>query len=150
MSIQVRNVTKNYGQTGVVNNVSLDIESGEFFVLLGASGSGKSTLLRIVAGLTPLDGGSISLNDRDVTMLPPQKRGTGFVFQNYSLFQHMNVEENISFALSIRHVPKPERKRRVAELLDLIGLNEMSKRMPSQLSGGQQQRVALARALAHQ
>jgi ABC-type Fe3+/spermidine/putrescine transport system ATPase subunit len=150
MSILLNNLTKGFGQEPVVKNLSLEIEQGELFVLLGSSGSGKSTLLRMIAGLTPLEAGSISLNGRDVTYLPPQKRDVGFVFQNYSLFKYMTVAQNIAFGLEIRHMPREQRDARVAELLELIGLSEYGDRMPSQLSGGQQQRVALARALAPQ
>src|SRR5947209_279023 len=150
MSIVLQNVVKSYTGQPVVKNFSLEIEKGELFVLLGASGSGKSTLLRLIAGLVPLDGGRICLHERDVTFLPPQQRKIGFVFQNYSLFQHMNVAQNIEFGLSIRHSSRKERRERVAELLKLIDLEGYEHRMPSQLSGGQQQRVALARALAFQ
>ena len=150
MSIQLEAVNKSYGAQRVVRDVSLSIESGELFVLLGASGSGKSTLLRLIAGLMLPDSGRILLNDRDVTSLPPQQRGTGFVFQNYSLFRHMTVAQNIAFGLSIRQVSRQERERRTEELLDLIGLSGYGSRLPAQLSGGQQQRVALARALAYQ
>ncbi|MBN8636132.1 MAG: ABC transporter ATP-binding protein [Anaerolineae bacterium] len=150
MSIQLENVNKAYGAHQVVREVSLHIETGELFVLLGASGSGKSTLLRLISGLLLPDSGRIYLNDRDVTTLSPQARGTGFVFQNYSLFRHMTVAENIEFGLSIRQVSRKERDHRTAELLDLIGLPGYGNRLPSQLSGGQQQRVALARALAYQ
>ncbi len=149
MSIQVENVTKFYNQTPVVRDVSLHIQTGELFVLLGASGSGKSTLLRMIAGLTPLDKGRIKLHDRDVTGLPPQQRDAGFVFQNYSLFRHMTAAQNIAFGLSIRRQSKAEQERRVNELLELIQLPGLGGRMPAQLSGGQQQRIALARALAH-
>jgi sulfate transport system ATP-binding protein len=148
MSIVLNNVAKYYGTQNVVNQVTLKIEAGELFVLLGPSGSGKSTLLRMIAGLTPLDAGQIQLNGRDVTTLPPQKRGTGFVFQNYSLFQHMTAAQNIAFGLEIQRVPRDERERRVTELLKLIDMADLGNRMPSQLSGGQQQRVAVARALA--
>lgn len=150
MSIQLENIHKSYGTQRVVRNVSLHIETGELFVLLGASGSGKSTLLRLIAGLMMPDSGRILLNDRDVTHLSPQQRGTGFVFQNYSLFRHMTVAQNIEFGLSIRRVNRDERERRTAELLDLIGLAGYGERLPAQLSGGQQQRVALARALAYE
>jgi sulfate/thiosulfate transport system ATP-binding protein len=149
MSIILDKVSKQFDQQVVVDNISLEINSGELFVLLGASGSGKSTILRIIAGLTELDSGAVSLNGKDVTHLPPQKRGTGFVFQNYSLFRHMNVAENIEFGLRIQRVPRREREARVNELLSLIGMEGLGNRMPTQLSGGQQQRVALARALAH-
>jgi sulfate/thiosulfate transport system ATP-binding protein len=150
MSILLDSVSKRFGSQPVVNNISLEIESGELFVLLGASGSGKSTLLRMIAGLTPLDSGRIALDGRDVTLQPPQTRNTGFVFQNYSLFRHMTVAQNIEFGLQIRHVGRREREQRVNELLHLIGLDGLGKRMPQQLSGGQQQRVALARALAYE
>ncbi|MBE2272025.1 MAG: ABC transporter ATP-binding protein [Anaerolinea sp.] len=150
MSIQLERVNKSYGAQRVVRDVSLHIETGELFVLLGASGSGKSTLLRLIAGLLLPDSGRIWLNEREVTQLAPQQRGTGFVFQNYSLFRHMTVAQNIEFGLSIRRISRSERTRRTHDLLDLIGLPGLGDRLPSQLSGGQQQRVALARALAYQ
>lgn len=148
MSIHLHHITKRYEDNVVVDDVSLEIEQGELFVLLGPSGSGKSTILRLIAGLTHLNGGQISLNGRNVTNLPPQKRHTGFVFQNYSLFQHMTVAQNIGFGLEIQKVPRAQRKARIEELLDLIEMREFANRLPSQLSGGQQQRVAVARALA--
>lgn len=148
MSIVLSHVSKMYGVHAVVHDVSLEIQQGEMFVLLGPSGSGKSTLLRLIAGLTPLDGGTISLNGRDVTNMPPQKRHTGFVFQNYSLFQHMTAAQNIAFGLEIQRVPRQQRDQRVRELLALIDMEALGDRLPSQLSGGQQQRIAVARALA--
>ncbi len=148
MSILLNDVTKRFGQQTVIHHLSVQIEQGELFVLLGSSGSGKSTLLRIIAGLTPLDGGQICLGERDVTRLPTQERGVGFVFQNYSLFKHMTVAQNIGFGLEIHGMARQQRTERVAELLELIGLPKYGSRMPQQLSGGQQQRVALARALA--
>jgi sulfate transport system ATP-binding protein len=150
MSIQLQKVNKTFGAQQVVRDFSLEIKTGELFVLLGASGSGKSTLLRMIAGLSEVDSGTILLNEQDVTHLTPQQRGTGFVFQNYSLFRHMSVAQNIEFGLSIRRIRRQERAQRVDELLDLIGLAGYGDRLPSQLSGGQQQRVALARALAYQ
>jgi sulfate/thiosulfate transport system ATP-binding protein len=150
MSITLQNVSKAYGSQPVVRDVSLTIETGELFVLLGSSGSGKSTLLRLVAGLLDVDSGTIHLNDRDVTRIPAQQRGTGFVFQNYSLFRHMTVAQNIAFGLEIRNTPRSVRQARVDELLDLISLNGYGNRYPQHLSGGQQQRVALARALAYE
>ncbi|MFN8373192.1 MAG: ABC transporter ATP-binding protein [Anaerolineae bacterium] len=150
MAILLEHISKAYGTVPVVHDFSLEIQSGELFVLLGASGSGKSTILRLIAGLTEADSGKILLHGNDVTHLPPQKRGTGFVFQNYSLFRHMTVAQNIDFGLSIRRKDRQERRRRVQELLDLIGLSDFGSRLPSQLSGGQQQRVALARALAYE
>src|SRR5258706_2631126 len=148
MSIVLQGITKKFGIHTVVRNVSLEIEQGELFVLLGASGSGKSTLLRIIAGLTTAEKGRIFLNGREVTHEPPRTRGTGFVFQNYSLFKHMNVNQNIGFGLEIKKVPRKERQKRIAELLDLVGMAGLGERYTNQLSGGQQQRVALARALA--
>ncbi|HLF28280.1 MAG TPA: ATP-binding cassette domain-containing protein [Anaerolineae bacterium] len=149
MSIVLEQLTKRYEGHPVVNQVSLEVADGEFFVLLGPSGSGKSTILRMIAGLVDIDEGRISLHGRDVTQLPPQQRGVGFVFQHYALFHHMSVAQNVEFALSIRKVAKAERRQRRDELLELVGLAGLGERMPSQLSGGQQQRVALARALAH-
>ena len=132
-----------------MNHVSLEIGEGELFVLLGGSGSGKSTILRLIAGLAEQDAGTIEINGRDVSTLPAQQRGTGFVFQNYSIFRHMTAAENVEFGLRIRRVPADERRRRSEELLELVGLTGLGGRYPSQLSGGQQQRVALARALAY-
>jgi sulfate transport system ATP-binding protein len=150
MSIVVEELTKLYAGHPVVNSVSLEVADGELFVLLGSSGSGKSTLLRMIAGLTETDGGRVLLHGREVTELPPAKRGVGFVFQNYALFRGMSVAENVEFALSIRGVAKALRQRRRDELLEMVGLAGLGGRMPRQLSGGQQQRVALARALAHE
>jgi sulfate transport system ATP-binding protein len=149
MSIILTNLTKYFGDNLVVNNVSLEVADGELFVLLGGSGSGKSTILRLIAGLIQPNDGRIQLNGRDVTHLPVQARDTGFVFQNYSIFRHMTVNENVEFGLKIRGVADDEKRRRSAELLDLIGLAGLGSRYADQLSGGQQQRVALARALAY-
>ena len=149
MSIILDQVTKHYGGVPVVNDVSLDIGDGEFFVLLGPSGSGKSTLLRAIAGLSGVDHGRIALHGRDVTHLTARKRGVGLVFQNYALFQHMTVADNIEFALRVRHMRGKLRRQRRTELLRLGALEGMDERLPAQLSGGQQQRVAVARALAH-
>jgi sulfate transport system ATP-binding protein len=148
MSIILQNLAKRYGTHAVVDRVSLEIEDGELFVLLGASGSGKSTILRMIAGLVTAEEGHILLHGRDVTGLPPQQRNIGMVFQNYSLFRHMTAAENIEFPLSIRKVPKAKRHAKRDELLDLIGMAGLGGRYPRQLSGGQQQRVAVARALA--
>jgi sulfate/thiosulfate transport system ATP-binding protein len=149
MSITLEQVTRHYGGVPVVNDVSLEIGDGEFFVLLGPSGSGKSTLLRAIAGLTGVDHGRIALHGRDVTQVAARKRGVGLVFQNYALFRHMTVADNIEFALRVRHVRARRRRERRKELLRLVALEGMDDRLPSQLSGGQQQRVAVARALAH-
>jgi len=149
MSITLDQITKRYQGAPVVNDVSLDIGDGEFFVLLGPSGSGKSTLLRAVAGLTGVDHGRISLHGRDVTHVAARRRGVGLVFQNYALFRHMTVADNIEFALRVRRMKGSLRRERRKELLRLVALEGMDDRLPSQLSGGQQQRVAVARALAH-
>jgi len=149
MSITLDQVTKRYQGVPVVNDVSINIGDGEFFVLLGPSGSGKSTLLRAVAGLTGVDHGRISLHGRDVTHVPAQKRDVGLVFQNYALFRHMTVADNIEFALRVRRMRAHARRERRRELLRLVALEGMDERLPAQLSGGQQQRVAVARALAH-
>lgn len=150
MSIVLQEVSKHFGGHAAVDRVSCEIRAGELFVLLGGSGSGKSTILRLIAGLLVPDHGRILLGDRDVTQVPPQARGTGFVFQNYSIFRHMTVAQNIEFGLKIRKVPATERARRRDELLDAIGLAGLGERHADALSGGQQQRVALARALAYQ
>ncbi len=149
MSITLDQVTKRYQGSPVVNDVSLNVGTGEFYVLLGPSGSGKSTLLRAIAGLTGVDHGRISLQGRDVTHVSARDRGVGLVFQNYALFKHMSVADNIEFALRVRSVKAAARKARRKELLRLVALEGMDERLPTQLSGGQQQRVAVARALAH-
>ncbi|MGC1730284.1 MAG: ATP-binding cassette domain-containing protein [Steroidobacteraceae bacterium] len=149
MSITLDQVTKYYAGAPVVNDVSLDIGDGEFFVLLGPSGSGKSTLLRTVAGLVGVDHGRIALHGRDVTHVAARKRGVGLVFQNYALFRHMTVADNIEFALRVRRMRAKKRRARRQELLRLVALEGMDDRLPAELSGGQQQRVAVARALAH-
>ena len=149
MSITLDQVTKRYQGSPVVNDVSLDIGDGEFFVLLGPSGSGKSTLLRAIAGLAGVDHGRIALHGRDVTHVSARERGVGLVFQNYALFRHMTVADNIEFALRVRRMKGTERRQRRQELLRLVSLEGMDERLPAQLSGGQQQRVAVARALAH-
>jgi len=150
MSIVLDHITKRFGDHVALDEVSLEVPDGELFVLLGGSGSGKSTALRIIAGLTRPDEGRILLQGVWVDPLPPQKRGVGFVFQNYSLFQHMTVGKNIEFGMRIHRVPAAERIRRREDLLNLIGLEGMAGSLPSRLSGGQQQRVAVARALAYQ
>ena len=149
MSITLDQVTKRYQGVPVVNDVSVEIGDGEFFVLLGPSGSGKSTLLRAIAGLTGVDHGRIALHGRDVTHTSARKRGVGLVFQNYALFGHMTVADNIEFALRVRRMKRADRVSRRKELLRLVALEGMDERLPAQLSGGQQQRVAVARALAH-
>ncbi len=149
MSIALDQVTKRYQDQPVVNDVSIEVGEGEFFVLLGPSGSGKSTLLRAIAGLTGIDHGRISLHGKDVTHVRARDRGVGLVFQNYALFRHMTVADNIEFALRVRRMKRADRVARRKELLKLVALEGLDERLPGQLSGGQQQRVAVARALAH-
>lgn len=143
------NVCKVYarGDTPAVDGFSLEISDGEFIVLVGPSGCGKSTTLRMVAGLELPTSGSISIGGRDVTSLPPKDRDIAMVFQNYALYPHMTVQENLSFALKLRHVPKDEIARRTASAAETLGLTPYLKRLPKALSGGQRQRVALGRAI---
>ncbi|HEX7719817.1 MAG TPA: ABC transporter ATP-binding protein [Woeseiaceae bacterium] len=150
MSISLEQVSKSYDGGAAVSDVSVDIGDGEFFVLLGPSGSGKSTLLRAIAGLTTIDHGRIVLHGRDVSNVNAREREVGFVFQNYALFRHMTLADNIEFALCARRVPAAKRKVRRRELLKLVSLEGFDERYPTELSGGQQQRVAVARALAHE
>jgi sulfate transport system ATP-binding protein len=148
MAIVIRNITKRFGEFCALEDVSLDIGDGSLTALLGPSGSGKTTLLRIIGGLEVPDSGSIELLGRDVTHVPPQQRGIGFVFQHYAPFKHMTVWDNVAFGLTIRKRPKAEIERKVRELLQLVQIAHLGDRYPSQLSGGQRQRMALARALA--
>ena len=148
MSIVVRNVSRRFGDFVALDDVSLEVDSGSLTALLGPSGSGKSTLLRIIAGLEHPDTGQILLSGRDATALTPQKRNVGFVFQHYAAFKHMTVHDNIAFGLKVRKRPNAEIRNRVDELLNLVQLEGLGDRYPSQLSGGQRQRMGLARALA--
>jgi sulfate transport system ATP-binding protein len=148
MGILARDVTKRFGDFTAVDGVTVEVETGSLTALLGPSGSGKSTLLRVIAGLEQPDTGTVWLDGRDVTALPPQERGIGFVFQHYAAFKHMTVADNVAFGLTVRKRPKSEIKARVAELLALVQLGPFGDRYPAQLSGGQRQRMALARALA--
>jgi sulfate transport system ATP-binding protein len=148
VSISIDNVSKRFGDFVALDGVSLEVPTGSLVALLGPSGSGKSTLLRIIAGLETADGGTIHIAEEDVTASSPQDRGIGFVFQHYAAFKHMTVFENVAFGLKVRHRPKEEIRARVHDLLDLVQLEGMAKRYPSQLSGGQRQRMGLARALA--
>jgi iron(III) transport system ATP-binding protein len=146
--VDISNVSLAYGPTVVLKDVSLAIEPGEFFALLGPSGSGKSTLLRMIAGFTQPQSGQILVAGEDITRVPPWKRDIGMVFQNYALWPHMTVAENVAFGLEERRLPTEEVRRRVAAALELVGLSELAARRPGQLSGGQQQRVAVARTIA--
>ena len=146
-AVRLEAVSRYFGEVRAVDFIDLEILDGEFFTLLGPSGSGKTTCLRMIAGFERPTAGSIWLHGRDVSNLPPYEREVNTVFQDYALFPHMNVGDNIAYGLMIRKVPQAERKLRVAEMLDLVRLPGLEKRKPSQLSGGQRQRVALARAL---
>jgi sulfate/thiosulfate transport system ATP-binding protein len=148
MSIEIRHVSKQFGQFAALDDVSLEVPSGSLTALLGPSGSGKSTLLRIIAGLEWPDTGEVLISGQDATAVAPQKRGVGFVFQHYAAFKHMTVRDNVAFGLRIRRRPKAEVRERVDQLLGLVQLREFGHRYPAQLSGGQRQRMALARALA--
>src|SRR5204862_5067961 len=141
---------KSWGDATALQAVNLEIEAGSFCVLLGPSGCGKSTTLRILAGLETATEGRVVIDGRDVTALPPAQRGIAMVFQNYALFPHLSVRNNIGFGLSVRKVPPAQASKRVADAADLLGLSALLDRKPGQLSGGQQQRVALARALVAQ
>jgi putative spermidine/putrescine transport system ATP-binding protein len=146
-AIELRGLTKRYGNETVVNAIAVSVAPGEFFSLLGPSGSGKTTTLMMVAGFVHPDGGSILLDGQDIASVPPQKRGFGMVFQNYAIFPHLNVFENIAFPLRARHWPKAMVAERVNWALEMVQLGRFADRFARQLSGGQQQRVALARAI---
>jgi sulfate transport system ATP-binding protein len=148
MAIEARNITKRFGDYLALDDVSASVPDGSLTALLGPSGSGKSTLLRVIAGLEAPDAGSVLIAREDVTVKPARSRGVGFVFQHYAAFKHMTVADNVAFGLAVRKRPKAERRAKVAELLELVGLSHLGERYPSQLSGGQRQRMALARALA--
>jgi ABC-type Fe3+/spermidine/putrescine transport system ATPase subunit len=147
VSIRIRNAVKRYGQSTVIPDLSLDIREGEFFTLLGPSGCGKTTLLRMIAGFNTIEGGDFFFNDRLINLVDPSKRNIGMVFQNYALFPHMSVAENVAFPLSVRGIKGDAAMERVNKALDKVGLSGFQSRRPAQMSGGQQQRVAVARAL---
>ena len=147
-AITVRGANKRYGDFAALDNVDFDVPSGSLTALLGPSGSGKSTLLRAIAGLDQPDTGTVTIKGEDVTRVPPQRRGIGFVFQHYAAFKHLTVRDNVGFGLRIRKRPKTEIKEKVDNLLEVVGLAGFQTRYPNQLSGGQRQRMALARALA--
>ena len=146
--LSLQHITKNFGEGDVLRDISLDVARGEFVTLLGASGCGKTTTLRIISGLETPDEGTVLLDDRDVTALPPERRPVNTVFQSYALFPHMNVEKNVAYGLRVRGMDKASIAKRVREMLELVQMEDYAKRMPSQLSGGQRQRIAIARALA--
>ncbi|MGE5257397.1 MAG: ABC transporter ATP-binding protein [Hyphomicrobiales bacterium] len=147
MRVQLTGITKCFGATRAIDDVSLNVEEGDFFTLLGPSGCGKTTLLRTIAGFCTPEAGEIRFGDRVVNSIPPHRRETGMVFQNYALFPHLSVYDNVAYGLRARNVPRTQTSARVAEILKSVQLEGLEHRPPSQLSGGQQQRVALARAL---
>jgi len=147
-AIELRHATKQYGEAVALDDVSITIAAGEFFCLLGPSGCGKTTTLNLIGGFIPLTSGDLLIEGRTVNDLPPHKRNVNTVFQNYALFPHMTVAENVAFGLRMEKLPRDEVTRRTNEYLELVGLAGLTQRLPSALSGGQQQRVALARALA--
>lgn len=148
--LQLQNIHKSFDDTSVLRGIDLTIERGEFITLLGASGCGKTTTLRIIAGLEEPDSGRVLLENQDITSLAPNKRNVNTVFQNYALFPHMNVADNVGYGLRIRKTPKSEIAEKVQNMLKLVQLEEYGKRMPDQLSGGQRQRIAIARAVINE
>jgi putative spermidine/putrescine transport system ATP-binding protein len=148
LQIRVVDIAKEFGRTGALRGVNLDIRDGELIALLGPSGCGKTTTLRLLAGLEDADTGQINVAGRDITRLPASKRDMGMVFQAYSLFPHMTVQQNVAFGLRLRKISSATRDKRALEMLELVELGSQAERYPHQISGGQQQRVALARALA--
>ena len=150
MQIKLEHLTKRFGDTVAVNDLSITLENGKLIALLGPSGCGKTTTLNMISGILPVSGGSIFFDDRDVTSLPPEKRGIGLVFQNYALYPHMTVLQNICFPMELAGVKKADAEKRARELLEMVGLPDKANAYPAQLSGGQKQRIAIARALATQ
>ncbi len=146
--VDIRNVNLAFGATQVLRDISLTVEPGEFFALLGPSGCGKSTLLRLIAGFNQAQSGTVTIDGADITSIPPWRRDIGMVFQNYALWPHMTVAQNVAFGLEERKLPRADIARRTAAALELVGLADYGTRRPNQLSGGQQQRVAVARTIA--
>ncbi|MBN9270736.1 MAG: ATP-binding cassette domain-containing protein, partial [Mesorhizobium sp.] len=146
-TVTLKNLTKNYGNVGVVHGIDLDVADREFISLVGPSGCGKSTTLRMIAGLEEISGGEIRIGDRVVNDLPPRSRNIAMVFQSYALYPHMTVRENMGFSLKIAGRPADDIDRRVKEAAAILDLNHLLERRPSQLSGGQRQRVAMGRAI---
>jgi len=149
-AIVLYHISKLFGEVLAVDDVSLRVEDGEFMVLVGPSGCGKSTILRMIAGLEEVTAGEIEIGDEQVTDLEPKERDIAMVFQNYALYPHMTVEQNLGFGLKLQHLPKPEREQRVQDAATILGLQDMMTRKPSELSGGQRQRVAIGRAMVRE
>jgi ABC-type sugar transport system ATPase subunit len=147
VSLEAVNLSKSWGAVEVLSDVNFKVDPGEFLTLLGPSGCGKSTILRLVSGLDEVSGGQILIDGKDVARLSAAERNIGMVFQNYALFPHMTIADNIAYGLNVRKVPKPEKEKALARVAELMGLGKLLHRKPAQLSGGQQQRVALARVL---
>ncbi|WP_188398826.1 ABC transporter ATP-binding protein [Sporomusa sp. GT1] len=147
VSIDIENVVKKYGNDTIIKGLSLQIEPGEFFTLLGPSGCGKTTLLRMIIGFNSIEGGLIKVGGRIVNDISPDKRNMGMVFQNYAIFPHMSVKDNVAFGLRMRRIPEKDIEQQVDGILKIVKIDHLKDRMPAQLSGGQQQRVALARAI---
>lgn len=146
--VQLKNVEKTFNKNKVLKGINVEVPDGSFMVMVGPSGCGKSTALRCIAGLEEVTGGSIFIGDEDVTSKEPKDRNIAMVFQNYALYPHMNVFDNITYGLKVRGIPADERKRRAEDAAKLLGLDGLLDRMPKQLSGGQRQRVAMGRALS--
>ena len=149
-ALELRGVVRDYGKGVRVGPISYSAEPGSFVSVLGPSGCGKTTLLRCIAGFEPIDEGALLIDGRNVSAMPAHRRDIGLVFQNYALFPHLTVAENVGFGLKLRKVAKPDRDKRITDALDIVGLVHLAERMPSQISGGQQQRVAIARSLVLQ
>ncbi|MBE6053063.1 MAG: ABC transporter ATP-binding protein [Clostridium sartagoforme] len=147
VSIKARNIIKKYGDNVVIPDLNLDIKNGEFFTLLGPSGCGKTTFLRMIAGFNSIEGGEISFEDKVINDIPAHKRNIGMVFQNYAIFPHLTVKQNVEYGLKLRKLSKSEMENKVEDILKVVKIDEYKDRLPERLSGGQQQRVALARAI---
>jgi len=150
VNIKIKNAEKRYGKTTIISNLSLEIKEGEFFTLLGPSGCGKTTLLRMIAGFNTIEGGDFFFNDKRINLIDPAKRNIGMVFQNYAIFPHLSVKQNVAFGLKNRKYPAEKIEAETQKFLELMKIDQFKDRMPNKLSGGQQQRVALARALVIQ
>ena len=146
-TITIENALKRYGNDTIINGLSLEVQPGEFFTLLGPSGCGKTTLLRMIIGFNSIAGGIFKINNRVINDIPTNKRNIGMVFQNYAVFPHMSVFDNVAFGLKNRKLPKEEIQKKVDAILKVVKIDHLKNRMPAKLSGGQQQRIALARAI---